>query len=82
MYIVGLMEFMSKISLNPADEAILDQLAEEKQSVPARLAQQSGYDRQYIHKRLKRLSEHGMVEKLSHGLYRLKNDPRVDCGCS
>ena len=67
---------MGEITLNPADEAILDELVAENQSVPARLADQTGYDRQYVHKRLKRLSEHEIVESLSHGLYRLKDDPR------
>lgn len=69
---------MAEISLNPADEAILDVLAEEQQSVPARIADQAGYNRQYVHKRLQRLSEHEIVESLSHGLYRVKNDPRDD----
>jgi DNA-binding IclR family transcriptional regulator len=67
---------MTDITLNPADKAILDTLAEEKQSVPARIADQTGYDRQYVHKRLQRLAEHEIVESLSHGLYRLKEDPR------
>jgi DNA-binding IclR family transcriptional regulator len=67
---------MGEIELNPADNEIIDKLSEECQSVPARLADQTGYDRQYVHKRLKRLSEHDIVESLSHGLYRLKNDPR------
>jgi DNA-binding IclR family transcriptional regulator len=69
---------MSDISLNPADKEILDKLAAEEQSVPARIAEQTGYDRQYVHKRLQRLAEHEIVESLSHGLYRLKNDPRDD----
>lgn len=69
-------KLMSDVKLNPADESIIDKLAQEGQSVPARLAEQTDYDRQYVHKRLKRLSEHGIVEPLSHGLYRLKKDPR------
>ena len=67
---------MGDIKLNPADNAILDVLADEQQSVPARIAEQAGYDRQYVHKRLQRLTEHGIVTSLSHGLYRLEKDPR------
>jgi len=65
---------MPEIELNPADKAIIDVLEDETQSVPARIADQTGYDRQYVHKRLRRLSEHGIVESLSHGLYRLNKD--------
>ena len=61
---------MAGIELNPADKAILDVLQEEHQSVPARIAEQTEYDRQYVHKRLKRLAEHGVVESVGHGLYR------------
>jgi len=66
--------YMPEIELNPADKAIIDVLEDETQSVPARIADQTGYDRQYVHKRLRRLSEHGIVESLSHGLYRLNKD--------
>ena len=62
---------MADIQLNPADEAILEVLSEEYQSVPARIADQTDYDRVYVQKRLKRLSEHGVVKQLSHGVYRL-----------
>lgn len=67
---------MGDIDLTETDEAILDQLADEGQSVPARIAEQIGKNRQYVYKRLKRMSEHGIVESLSHGLYRIKDDPR------
>jgi DNA-binding IclR family transcriptional regulator len=66
---------MTDVPLNPADEAILEQLEKEDQSVPARIAEQTGYDRHYVHKRLRRLDEHEIVESLSHGLYRLKQRP-------
>lgn len=65
---------MPEIELNPADKAIIGVLEDETQSVPARIADQTGYDRQYVHKRLRRLTEHGIVESLSHGLYRLNED--------
>jgi DNA-binding IclR family transcriptional regulator len=65
---------MPEIELNPADKAIIEVLEDETQSVPARIADQTGYDRQYVHKRLRRLTEHGIVESLSHGLYRLNKD--------
>jgi len=71
-------EVMKDIPLNPADKAILEYLEEEGQSVPARLADQTGYDRQYVHKRLRRLDEHGVVESLSHGLYRFKQRPETE----
>jgi DNA-binding IclR family transcriptional regulator len=67
---------MSMVDLYPVDEAVIEQLADECQSVPARLAEQTGYDRQYVQKRLKRLTELGYVENLNHGLYRLTDDPR------
>jgi len=69
-------EFADMVDLYPADEKIVEQLAEEHQSVPARLADQTGYDRQYVQKRLKRLAELGYVDALGHGLYRLVTDPR------
>ena len=68
---------MTDIPLNPADKAILEQLRDERQSVPARLAEQTEYDRHYVQRRLRRLCEHNIVEQLSHGLYRLKNDPEA-----
>ena len=67
---------MTDVDLTETDEAILEQLAEEGQSVPARIAEQIGKNRQYVYKRLKRMSEHEIVESLSHGLYRIKDDPR------
>lgn len=66
---------MGNVPLNPADQEILEQLEKEGQSVPARLAEQTGYNRQYIHKRLRRLDEHDIVKSLSHGLYRFQGWP-------
>lgn len=74
----GTGSYMADVRLNPADRAILEALEEEHQSVPARLAEQTDYDRQYVHKRLRRLDEHEYVEQLSHGLYRFKENPRGD----
>lgn len=70
--------YMADVRLNPADLSILEVLEKEYQSVPARLAEQTDYDRQYVHKRLRRLAEHGYVEQLSHGLYRFKENPMAN----
>jgi DNA-binding IclR family transcriptional regulator len=66
------------VDLYPVDEEIIELIQEEYQTVPARLSEQTGYDRQYIQKRLKRLSELGYVDKLGHGLYRFTSDPREE----
>jgi len=66
------------VDLYPVDEAIVEVLADERQSVPARVAEQTGYDRQYVQKRLKRLAELGYVDNLDHGLYRFVSDPREE----
>jgi len=71
-------ECADMVDLYPADEAIVANLADEHQSVPARIAEQTDYDRQYVQKRLKRLAELGYVESLGHGLYRLVSDPRKE----
>lgn len=67
---------MPDVPLNPADKAILEQLEEERQSLPSRLAEQTDYDRQYVQKRLTRLAEHNIVDSLSHGLYRITEGNR------
>lgn len=56
--------------LNPADERILDALAEGTRN-PSWLADELDYSRQYVHQRLQGLVDADLVENLGHGLYRL-----------
>lgn len=66
-----------RIDLNPTDHAILDRLHEGRAS-PTYIAEKEEYSRQNVTNRLRRLVEHGYVEKLAPGLYELANDPRED----
>lgn len=61
--------------LNDLDQRILDELADDRAS-PGYLSEQLGEDSSYINQRLKRLGEHGHVEKLARGLWELVDDPR------
>ena len=62
-------------NLNPTDEAILDQLHEGRVTI-SYLCEQTGYTQGNVGNRLKRLTEHGHVTKISQGLYELDDDPR------
>lgn len=65
--------------LNEADEAILDVLlADGGRLRPTHIAEDSDLDRSYVSQRLKRLVEHGHVEKPRSGLYIAINDPRKE----
>ena len=66
---------MADIPLNEADEKIIDTL-QEGRNVPANLADELGYSRQYIQNRIKRLREHGIVKNVGRGVYELVDDPR------
>jgi DNA-binding MarR family transcriptional regulator len=72
---------MEDIDLNPTDHAILDMLQEGRCS-PAYIAEEQDYSRQNITNRLRRLVEHGHVQKLHPGLYELVQDPREDAPSS
>ena len=61
---------MANIQLNDADEAILESLHVGR-NVPANIAEDTGYTRQYVYDRLKRLSEHGVVTNIGNGVYEL-----------
>lgn len=61
---------MAQIALNTADRAIIHTLRDGR-NVPANIALETDYSRQYVYERLKRLSEHGVVENLGHGVYEL-----------
>ena len=67
---------VSEIKLYPVDHEVIDALEQDHQANPARIAEVTGYDRQYVQKRLKRLEEHGYVDNIGHGLYRFEKDPR------
>lgn len=61
--------------LNDTDEALLDLLAEGR--VTPRYARlELDISREYVSQRLRRLEEHGHVEKVDRGLYGLLSDPR------
>jgi len=58
----------------PADDAILDEL-EETALTPTALAERTGYERSYVHKRLTHLRDLGEVDRISRGLYQ-KSDTK------
>lgn len=65
----------SDIDLNPTDRAILEVLREGR-ATPHYLASRTDYTRGNVTSRLRRLVEHGYVEKVHKGLYELEEDPR------
>lgn len=60
------------IPLNDADEQILALLREDRQT-PKSLAEQTEWSRPYISDRLTRLREHGLITRVSTGLYELSD---------
>jgi uncharacterized membrane protein len=58
------------ISFNEADRLIIESLREGR-NVPSNLADEHGYTRQYVSRRLKRLREHGIVKNIGNGVYEL-----------
>lgn len=65
---------MTDIDLNETDENIIEELREGR-NTPANLAERVGVSRQYASQRIKRLTEHDIIEKVDRGLYELKEDP-------
>lgn len=63
--------------LGPADEALLELLAEGRVTAPY-AAEETGYSLQYVRDRLGRLVEHNAARKVHEGLYELQADPRAD----
>lgn len=61
--------------LNDTDTAVLDVLRKGRVT-PQYAADQMDVSRTYASERLKRLVEHGHVEKVAPGLYELVEDPR------
>lgn len=68
-------EHMDADDLRPADEAILDTLADGRNNAP-NIATNTGLSKQYIRERLGRLREDGIVETIGSGIYELREDPR------
>lgn len=62
--------------LNAADRRILDELHDGR-GTPKFIAERIDTDRSYVSQRLKRLQEHGHVDRLETGLYELVDDPRT-----
>jgi hypothetical protein len=67
---------MVGIDLNDADESIIDVL-EEGRNTPSNIARELGYSREYVSQRLRRLREHGIVNRIDRGLYGLAEAPRA-----
>lgn len=61
---------MADIPLNDADQAIISEL-EDGRNLAANIADATGYTRQYISDRLRRLREHGVVVNIGRGVYEL-----------
>ena len=68
---------MADIPLNDADESIIKELRKGR-NIPANIAETTGYDRQYINQRLRRLKEHGVVINVGRGVYELVPDEIPD----
>ena len=68
---------LSAEDLNDTDRRLLD-LLQETAVHPAWAADQLGISRQYATERLKRLVEHGHVDRPNEGFYLLASDPRED----
>jgi hypothetical protein len=64
---------MADIPLNNADESIIEELRKGR-NIPANIAETTGYDRQYINQRLRRLNEHEVVTNIGNGVYELFPD--------
>ena len=61
--------------LNETDESLLDVL-QEGRVTPTYAAEEMSVSREYASDRLKRLTEHGHIQKVAPGLYELASDPR------
>lgn len=67
---------MPEIDLNDADVAILEMLLDGR-NLATNIASETGYTRQYITTRLKRLREHNHVENIGSGLYEITDEGRA-----
>lgn len=66
---------LSTDNLNPTDESTLDMLKDGRVTAPY-VAEKQGKSLEYVRARLKRLVEHGHVQRVHEGLYELVDDPR------
>lgn len=66
---------MGDIRLNETDEKILE-ILHEGRNVPANVAEELDFTRQYIQQRLRRLEEHGYIQNIGRGVYEIITDPR------
>jgi predicted transcriptional regulator len=64
---------MADIRLNETDQRIIEQLRDGR-NVPANLADELNFSRQYIQQRLQRMEEHGIVSNIGRGVYELTED--------
>jgi len=64
--------------LNDVDDDILAFMTENGRVTPQWIASETDHSRSYIAQRLKRLDEHGHVQKPHRGLYELVSDPRTE----
>jgi len=60
--------------LNKGDYVVLKYLYWKTADVPANIADATGYNRTYVHQRLTRLEEWGIVKNRGHGVYELNRD--------
>ena len=64
---------MNVDELRDVDWAIIEVLREGRNNAP-NLADRTGYSKQYIRERLKRLSDEGMLTNIGSGIYELNTD--------
>jgi predicted transcriptional regulator len=67
------MERMTDIRLNETDQKIIERL-EKGRNVPANIAEDLEFTRQYVQQRLRRMEEHGIVSNIGRGVYELNSD--------
>lgn len=68
---------MDRIDLNQADRGII-QVLRDGRNTPSNIARKLDYTREYVAQRLKRLTEHGVVDRVDRGLYDLAETEGVE----
>ena len=68
---------MDANEMREVDWAIIDVLEEGRNNAP-NLADRTGYSKQYLRERLKRLSDEGVLINIGSGIYELNNDEIPD----
>lgn len=64
---------MPDVHMTEADWEIVNVLRDGRNNAP-NISRETGYTRQYITERLRRMEEHGMVTNIGSGIYELKPD--------